>query len=236
MDFYEQLSHYYDEIFAIDPEEMDFVKQTVEDCTRLIDVGCGTGNKTEFLAKSGRTIVGLDLDEDMIQKARAHHRGPGIEYRAGDMLSLGHYFVPGTFDGLICLGNTLVHLSAPGQAEAFAADAGRLVSPGGLAVIQILNYDHILDHQVSDLPLVETRHTIFRRRYEPRGALLGFQTRLEVRCNGIYEHEIPLRPIRRSELEDWLAADFTDLRFYGGYDGRPLQDDSLVLLLTARRR
>jgi ubiquinone/menaquinone biosynthesis C-methylase UbiE len=37
---------------------------------KAVDFGCGTGRSTRFLQKLGFTVVGVDISEDMIQKAR----------------------------------------------------------------------------------------------------------------------------------------------------------------------
>ena len=39
---------------------------------RLLDLGCGTGEPTNELSKSGATIIGIDASEQMIRKAKEH--------------------------------------------------------------------------------------------------------------------------------------------------------------------
>ncbi len=92
MTFYQELSQYYDEIFALEPGEMDFLKRRLAGRTRLLDLGCGTGHKTELLAGEGREIVGLDLEPELIALARRHHAPPGLSYLVGDMSAVGLKF------------------------------------------------------------------------------------------------------------------------------------------------
>ena len=236
MNFYQELSRYYDEIFPAAAADMAFLNAALAGKKRLLDLGCGTGNKTKWLAVPGREIVGLDLDENMISQACLKHGGPGLDYRVGDLTTFGRELPAASFDGLLCLGNTLVHLTEMSELERFFDDAARVLTPGGLLVIQILNYDHILASGLTELPLIETENVIFRRRYQPAGPLLRFQTRLEIKGGSTFDNDIPLRPIRQAELAALLANAFADISLHGGYDGRPLGSSDLTLLSLARRK
>jgi SAM-dependent methyltransferase len=137
---------------------------------------------------------------------------------------------------LVCLGNTLVHLTETSDLERFFADTARVLSPGGLLIIQILNYDHILDSGLTELPVIDSERVIFRRCYQRAGPLLRFQTWLEIKGGPAFDNDIPLRPIRQAELTAFLAQAFEELSFHGGYDGRPVAPAGLVLLSLARRK
>ncbi len=58
----------------------------VRGATRVLVLGCGTGRVSRALAAGGRTVVGVDLSEPMIERARA--QDPGGEYVVGDMCDL----------------------------------------------------------------------------------------------------------------------------------------------------
>jgi SAM-dependent methyltransferase len=49
---------------------------------RLLDLGCGFGWHCRYAQEQGaRALVGIDLSEKMLERARATTHGPGIEYR-----------------------------------------------------------------------------------------------------------------------------------------------------------
>ena len=243
MTFYEELSCYYDEIFPCEAADLTFLNTVLAGKKRLLDLGCGTGNKTKWLAAPGREVVGLDLDPNMIAQPRLRHAGPGLEYRIGDLTTFGWELPAASFDGLVCLGNSLVHLTETGGLERFFEDAARVLTPGGSLIIQILNYDHILDNGLTELPVIDSGRVVFRRHYQPDGPFLRFQTRLEIKgdpaggsSGAAFDNDIALRPLRRAELAALLAEAFEDVSFHGGYDGRPLASSGLVLLSLARRK
>ncbi|UQZ88112.1 hypothetical protein C4J81_02350 [Deltaproteobacteria bacterium Smac51] len=233
MSFYQELSRYYDEIFAVGPGEMDFLRSRLTDCRNILDVGCGTGNKTELLAEPGRRILGLDLDPDMIRLADTYHPAEGITYQVGNMTEISR-LAGAPFDGLICLGNTLVHLEPP-LVNTFFTDAAAILKPGAVLAIQILNYDCIIDSGLSELPLIDTEHTTFSRHYDWEAGALHFRTHLEIKGGDSYDNDIILHPLRRAALLEAMSVGFGAAQFFGGYDGRPLAADSLVLIAIATR-
>ena len=241
MTFYSSISAYYDEIFPVDANEMAFVRKQLDDCTsgckNLLDIGCGSGNKTELLAGNGRKIIAIDGDAGMIEEAKKNHTRPDIEYLSLDMTKIAQAFKPESFDALLCLGNTLVHLPGPEDIARLLAEMGGILKPGGLAVIQILNYDRILDKMLHALPQLETDKLKFTRYYDLQNCRMLFVTKLLVKETGQeINNSIPLYPLRKNELNFMLGeAGFLEVKHYGSYSGEPLTDDSFPLIAVARK-
>ncbi|MBI4345897.1 MAG: class I SAM-dependent methyltransferase [Elusimicrobia bacterium] len=61
---------------------------------RVADIGCGTGISTRLFAARGWTTVGVDPNEAMLARARAH--AGGAEYRRGEAAATG--LPDGAFD------------------------------------------------------------------------------------------------------------------------------------------
>ena len=234
MGFYRELSRYYDDIFAVDAGELAFVSGLLAGRKTILDIGCGTGNKTVLLSRDA-TVTGVDGDADMIARATADNARPGIRYEVLDMTRLEERFAPASFEAAVCLGNTLVHLTAPGAIESLCAAVRRLLAPGGVFVCQILNYDRILDNAVTELPVIDTPPARFSRHYAPRDGLLLFRTELLVKTTGeTFRDETPLYPLRPGELEEALrGAGFSGQRQYGSYAGAPFTPDSFVIITAA---
>jgi SAM-dependent methyltransferase len=154
------------------------------------------------------------------------------------MRSLVAAFNPATFDAVLCFGNTLVHLSGPPEVEGFCRAVKEVLKNKGKFLLQILNYDHVLDHGISTLPLIENDLVRFERlyRHDDKMNMIAFKTKLFVKkTQKEIEDEILLYPMRKSDLEAVLRqTGFTNISFYGDFDKRELREDSLPLVVEAQ--
>jgi len=102
----------------------------------VLEMGCGTGQLSLFLAGADRTVVGADLARPSLELAReaADRYGVGgVHFVETDLRAPG--LSRGAFDVVICSG-VLHH--TPDPRSAFASVA-RLVRPGGVLVIGLYN-------------------------------------------------------------------------------------------------
>jgi len=98
---------------------------------RILDVATGTGWSTRNVARTGATVTGVDISDELLSAARelSRHVTPRIEYRLGDAERLP--FGDGAFDGII---STFGVMFAVDQTQA-AAELGRVCrSEGHLAL------------------------------------------------------------------------------------------------------
>jgi ubiquinone/menaquinone biosynthesis C-methylase UbiE len=96
---------------------------------RALDVGCGTGIYTSWLADLGVDAVGVDHDSAML--ARAHEKAPGARLVEGDATALP--FADGEFD-LVLAVTVLCFLDAVERAAA-VRELVRVARPEGRVVI-----------------------------------------------------------------------------------------------------
>lgn len=61
--------------------ECDFIEKEInlDKRIRILDIGCGTGRHSIELAKRGYPVVGIDLSEAMLEKARCNAKSRGAE-------------------------------------------------------------------------------------------------------------------------------------------------------------
>jgi SAM-dependent methyltransferase len=103
---------------------------------RLLDVGCGYGRIAIPLAARGYQVTGLDLSESLLRIGRkeARDQGERLPLAAGSMTRLP--FSDESFDSVICLWSAFYEVLDPaGQVQALA-DMWRVLSEGGLALIE----------------------------------------------------------------------------------------------------
>jgi SAM-dependent methyltransferase len=99
---------------------------------RVLDLACGTGSATVELQRRGYEVAGVDYSAAMLQIARS--KAPEIPFDEQDVRELS---LPGSFDAVVCLFDSLNYLLEwEGLAAAFAGVA-RVLSPGGLLVFDL---------------------------------------------------------------------------------------------------
>ena len=106
----------------------------------LIDVGCGYGRDSRYLAAElGCRVLGLDPSPAAVAAARQARRpGLDVEYEVGDVASLaGDAEQAGRFD--VAFACNVYHLLSPGGRREFAAALAALVRPGGLLFLSTLS-------------------------------------------------------------------------------------------------
>ena len=95
-----------------------------EGCSRLLEVGAGTGQDSVFFRDHGLDVVAIDLSPAMVARCREK----GIDGRVMDVARLG--FPPDSFDAVYTL-NCLLHVPNARLPAVLEAIAG-LIRPGGL--------------------------------------------------------------------------------------------------------
>jgi 2-polyprenyl-3-methyl-5-hydroxy-6-metoxy-1,4-benzoquinol methylase len=242
MDFYSAISTYYSDIFPLNQEQIRFVQNMfpLSGNCRLIDVGCATGALSLHLAGNGYSMSAFDFDPEMVRLASEKVGSTGlVHFEQLDMRAMGAHFPEGTFDGVLCFGNTLVHLLSDEDLLTFLSAAFNVLKPGGTLAIQILNYDFILESSMTRLPLIENETIRFERYYEfssgQAGPLVDFITKLTIKKDSlVLDNRVQLRAIRKQELENMLnRAGFSGSEWYGNFQRGELLPNSLPLVAVA---
>lgn len=110
--------------------EARFLDTLVAPGSRLLDAGCGPGRLAAELHRRGHSVVGVDVDPELIEAARTDHPGPTWVHADLSTLDLAAQGVPGSFDAALCAGNVMPFL-APGTGSAVLAGLRRQVRPDG---------------------------------------------------------------------------------------------------------
>ncbi|MCW3817782.1 class I SAM-dependent methyltransferase [Micromonospora sp. DR5-3] len=89
----------------------------------VVDLGCGPGHVTHWLAGRGVPAVGIDLSPGMVAQARRAY--PEVEFREGDLLRLPA--ADGEFGAAVAL-YSVIHLN-PDELRPALAEARRVLRP-----------------------------------------------------------------------------------------------------------
>lgn len=171
---YAHLAHHYDELFPLDDQIKPFLEGFLYSQGNALDLGCGTGRLTQIMHDGGMQVIGIDLDEVMIEVARMKH--PDVHFKVQNMLDA---FEDKTYDLITCFGNTLPHLDEK-SLENFLKLVSNHLSNRGVLIIQMLNYDLVMRNRPRSLKTIEKPNLKFERLYTYIDDHISFETRLTI--------------------------------------------------------
>lgn len=219
---------------------------------RLLDLGCGSGEHSRFLAAQGFQVTGVDASADQLQAARS--ADPGGRYVQASLTALTGQVDAGRIEGgqggAVCLGNTLPHLQEEGDVLAFFRGLWTCLAPGAPFLLQVLNYDRILDRGDRVFPPVlrpgaaPGEDTVFLRFMTHHGegritftpATLRLRPGAEPPLELVASHDVRLRGWRRAQVESLLAEAGLQVReVFGTMTGEPWTAQSSDLVVVAER-
>ncbi len=126
-------------VFATRPGRLEFLRQQCDTIglspsSRILEIGCGTGEASCFLARRYQCpVVGIDLDEQHIQSAKATAKTQGVEQLASFSVSdITETLPAGTYD-LVVMQGVLSHL--PSHSATLDA-IHELLNPRGFLVLE----------------------------------------------------------------------------------------------------
>ncbi len=214
----------------------------------VIDLGCGTGEHSRFLAGEGFQALGLDRSETMLAKAQEKPLPPNLQFVLGEIQNL-EAVVNGRFGAAISLGNVLVHLTELQELERAFASLAHVLESGGIFLFQILNYERVFEKNIRHLPLnfrqEEDGEIIFVRLMEflDEGRIRFCPTTLKY--NPKVDPPVQVVRTRMTEIRGWRQADllpllqsvgFRILSIYGDMKGGPFEPGiSHDLVVVAQR-
>lgn len=107
---------------------------------RSLDLGCGNGKNSVYLAERGAAAVGVDVSSEAIAMAKqlAAKKGVNAEFRVAD-LSLELPFAEDSFD--LAIDMTTSHCLAPEARANFVREVARVLVPGGRMLARLLCMD-----------------------------------------------------------------------------------------------
>ncbi len=221
MDFYSQISKYYNDIFPLNKEQVSFVKSYLNSSNvkkRMLDIGCSTGDLSIELSDNFDGIVAIDTNVEMLEIAKANSKN--IDFLNTSMLDIDSQFPRNAFDFVLCFGNTVVHLQSINEIELFFKKVKTILVEGGKFLFQIINYDNVLDNKLSGLPTIENDKIKFERKYIlDDNNMIDFSTILTVKDIGEkITSSVKLFPVQKMQVEQALKnAGFENVVSYSSF-------------------
>jgi 2-polyprenyl-3-methyl-5-hydroxy-6-metoxy-1,4-benzoquinol methylase len=240
MSFYQQIAPYYHHIFKINVNQVEFVKLKIPDSnSKILDIGCGIGTLSLELANYYKNVLGIDMDAEMIRVALKQKENTlkTIQFQQLSMLKLATSINENSLDSIVCFGNTLVHLNSLSEIADFLQQSKSALKSTGKLLLQIVNYDKIINKNIQQLPLIENDEIIFERNYHYHSHenKIDFNTRLTVKSTQqIIENSIQLLPVLKNELAHLLnKAGFNNCNYYGNFNQETYTINSPAFIVEA---
>lgn len=156
-DFYHELAHDYEWLFpdeaigshgtvgATSPGSQDLLEgilETLPPGARVLDCACGIGADAVALARRGYNVTASDGSASMVAEAQRRSRrfGAEINITHSSWQDLSER-VPGTFELILCLGNSIVHTETKSNMLSALEGIKKVLSPGGVLVADSRNWE-----------------------------------------------------------------------------------------------
>lgn len=242
MSFYSELCKVYDIVFPKDEEVVTFLEGQLKKQGNVLDLACGTGNYSIALGEKGHKVIGIDLDEEMIKLANKKNKNSNVTFYAIDMKNFKEINNE-KYNLIFCIGNSLVHLSNTNEILDLLKNAYLKLEDKGKLIIQIINYDRILEKDIAALPTIDRKDKdvkfIRDYSYSQSKDILYFNTELIISSSGkeeIYKNSVPLLPLKSQKIIDLVkTAGFSEIKSYGSFNKEAYNKDSYVLIVEATK-
>jgi ubiquinone/menaquinone biosynthesis C-methylase UbiE len=214
----------------------------------VLDLACGTGTMSYLLAKRGYEVIGVDSSAEMLSVAYSKssreqtHVAPVFIHQ--DMRRLDLY---GTVDACICMLDSVNYIIEPEELQQVFRRVHLFLNPGGVFLFDIntpLKFREIDGISFVDEREEEGVFCVWRAALTDRPRTYQFIVDLFTilrgdESGGIWKRESEEQyeyAYEPEELQRMLEkAGFTDIRTYGGTDGRPLAGDEKRIYFTAEK-
>lgn len=135
---YEKLYANRDEAEAV--RVIEFLNGILElnQCARILDLGCGRGRHAITLSRKGFQVKGTDLSEQAIQTAQSKAEAAGLDNVSFEVRDMRHP-LPENFDAIVNLFTTFGYFHTDKENASVFDSVVQMLNPGGVFVLDYLN-------------------------------------------------------------------------------------------------
>jgi glycine/sarcosine N-methyltransferase len=203
-----------DLVFAINQRQAAFFKNILENyCIEsILDLSCGNGDLAVLLAGWNKDVTTLRQDSAQVDKVNLKSVLAGVHMTVshGDIRDLSSIYKE-RFNLITCFHNSLPRLANEADIWGTLAQIYLRLEPGGILLIQTLNYDYLLNGNKDILSALKGYYgklginVSFNRGQDKAPAGLVFKVLVSSGGRKEKEFIVPIRPICQRELNIWLA-------------------------------
>ncbi len=180
-----------------DKEERAIDRYFHNDRGKVLDLGCGTGRTTAALIEKGYDVVGVDLVDSYVERARSMLPEP--EFSVGDATALP--FSDESFDYVLFSYNGIDHIAPEGERYQTLLEIRRTLKHGGLFVFSTHNHWFSVIFNPFSLQSIRETASFWSLNLHPRWLLSRYK-----RDNRIAGGPIPIYYISPEKQKKQLRA------------------------------
>lgn len=170
-----------------------------------IDLGCGSGFQTVALARLGATRVhALDTSDALLAELEQHVEGHPVRSYAADLTRFDH-LIDERADTIVCMGDTLTHLSSRAAVAALFTEIASSLRPGGRLVLSWRDLTHPLEGLDRFLPVRSSEDRIMLCFLEDQGERVLVHDLVHVRTDGAWQFHKSAYPKLKLSA-DWVRG------------------------------
>lgn len=207
----------------------------------VFDLGCGDGRHAIELTKRGYRVTGLDLSEELLERARSRAQtlNISIEFIQGDMRDIPY---TASFDLLVNFFTSFGYFQEDEENLRVLHAIARALRPSGRFLMDYLNRVHVLrtlvphDQKEMDGIVIEQTRWVTGDPDRPGDHVrINKQvTMTEGECRRTYEESVRMYTLE--ELNAMMAdAGLTIRQTFGGFDECPVAPDAPRLIIIGRK-
>lgn len=141
---------------------LDAVGLTDEGSGIVLDLGAGAGYHARTLASRGFSVVAVDTSDALLRELHEVCAGMAVTTIQSDLLDEAKYAEQGPYALVLCVGDTLTHLSSVKDVDRLIRMAARLLMPGGALLLQFREQPRDLSPQESVITMRSERDRIMQ--------------------------------------------------------------------------
>ena len=224
--------------------QVDFLVDKVDvlPSCEVLDLGCGDGRHSLELTRRGFRVTGLDLSEELLERARRRTADEGLDvtFIQGDMRDPP---AVGAYDLVVNFFTSFGYFREDGENARVLEAISRALRPGGCFLMDYLNREYVISTLVpSDRRTVEGMEVEQRRWITGDPTAAGSHVRINKQVR-IWEggaersYDESVRMYTLEELEAMMdRAGLMVTQTFGDFDGRPVGGDAPRNILVGRSK
>jgi len=159
MNSYNRLAPYYSFLYEgnyedVQDEEVDWLDEFFQanQISTILDASCGDGFHAIPLAQRGYHLTGSDLSNGMIRQAKQNAVLAGVHFplHTLDFCQLDKLFSPTSFEAVLALGHSLMHLLDADRTQQALVQMKRVLKQNGHLILDFPDFEALEQNQLSN--------------------------------------------------------------------------------------